>query len=488
MYPGWHLLGSRDWVSDDRPLWNDPPLGEWSGATKWYRGDPPAVLPLPVRTGDEDCIQRGERAGLAIQINKSARCVDMLPLACYLESELLRQKTNIDNCVWAVECLRIIALAYSDLPAAEARVLAFFDNEVDVVSTPSLSQLFPAFVVAVKGDLCMVWITGTTNLFQGAVQALYFGSGPISQGDYTTSQIYEAAALLVMSALSGNPLVPTCTRFILSGHSYGAAVAYVVAAKLRVANADREVEVLTFGMPNPGGETLIRLLDASPQRHYVNLNDPIPFLPPSGFDLTVNYGAIGALLALQWTRYRRPSHVTIITDDGTLDMRASSEIDNSQITTLVLLIAAAADIEPFTDHDTSKYLQRLTNACPCVPKPANRYKVTMTNLLCTIISESELVPEIIFYCEYDPDEEKWFHPYDGQKGAVIGVDDDYPTVPNAFEFNYSSDTLLLITSGTFTLPDDWFLGCEIGNDSLIPFSEFRYGSVESIRFEAAELV
>jgi len=488
MYPGWHLLGSRDWVSDDRPVFSEPPLGEYSGATKWYRGDPPAVLPLPVYTGSMDCIQFGERAGLAIQINKSARCTDMLPRACYLDSEILRQKTNIDNCTWAFECMRIIALAYEDLPAAALHIAAFFEDLVAVYTEPVLSQLFPAYVVAVKDDLCMVWITGTTNLWQGALQAFYFGSGPVSQGEYSTSQIYEAAALLVMHRLAATAGVPDCTRFILSGHSYGAAVAFVVAAKLKIVDPTREVELLTFGMPNPGGVSLIERMHDCPQKHYAGFDDPVPFIPPTGYDLFANYGAFGALLSLQWSRYARPEQIIIITEDGKLDLRSSSGIDNSQITTLALLLAAASDIEPFTGHDTGTYLERLAAACPCVPKPANRYKITYTGV--TIHTPTiHVFPFIELFVERfeDPFFGSYWYFNDFVTTASI-IERIEENGPYNF-YAYFRDPLAGYGEDCYIpLPADWFTGKTFNDVTTTTITLGYLVQITEIKIEPAELV
>ncbi len=486
-YPGVHNLGSRDWVSDNG--YEDAPLGEWAGARGVYNGDPPELIPLPLLVGDKDCVKMGENPDLPGDVDKCEREGILMPRECYDARELAEKKTNVWDCAFAYKMARILSTQYAGLSAAAGALSLFFEEEADVTPFPQETDAYPNCIVSVKDNHCMVLITGTTNFQQLALQMLHFGLGARNQGEYSTSDLYESAAIVMATRinLAGGG---DCTRFTLIGHSYGAAIAIVLAAKIRVADNTKRVELLTFGCPKPGDERLAFLIRTMKQTNWVNEGDPIPYMPPEGVSLIELSFAVPLLLFGQWAAYRRPASVVVLGDDGSMEHTLTARINGGVLASAAVTIAAGGEPEPFQTHFMSTYVTRLRRGCKhlCEPQPASRYKVTMTNLLCTIISESELVPEIIFYCEYDPDEEKWFHPYDGQKGAAIGLDDDYPTVPNAFEFNYSSDTLLLITSATFSLPDDWFLGCEIGYDSLIPTSEFRFGTVESIRIEAADLV
>lgn len=365
-YPGLHQLGSRDWTSDERVP--EPLLGEYWGDRKWYRGDAPARRPLPVLVGSPDCIKNGDEPGLPIVLDRSAFCGQILPPACYSpESEILHL-TNPLDCVFGKNSADIINLAYTDLPAAAAAVEAIL-GPTAVVSTFSQPGPFvPAGVIALIGTTAVVWLTGTTTFEQAAAQALYFGFGLVNLGLYSSSGLYEAAAFVIsdqLTAASG----AGATRVVLCGHSFGGAVCMVLAAKMRLANPARDVEILTLGAPAPGDERLIDLIDTMIQMHYCNERDPIPLLPPSGVEFAFLFPIIGALLALSWNAFARPPRVRMITQDGTFTTVLTDNVPDDLITIAATAIAAAQDVPIFKHHGVDWYAYYLCLGCPCVPRP-----------------------------------------------------------------------------------------------------------------------
>lgn len=368
-YPGQHNLGSREWVTDDRIPGVDPPLGEWGGETEWYRGDAPAALPLAVLIGDPECIKNGERPGLPIIMDASARCAPTMPDACYSRIDLLLGKTNAADCAWGWKCLQIIDAAYTDLDAAALLVQDYLGPDATVTTFANVGDLFPACVIAIIRDTAFLWITGTTSLEQGAVQALYFGFGPTNQGAYECSQIYEDAAVVMAARLTAAGAFVGSTRFVLSGHSYGGAVAYVLAAKLKLANAGRRVEVVTHGMPQPGGASLRDIVNPFRQAHYVYEDDPVPYLPPVGIDFVSLFALMTAGLRLQWQRFFRPNHVITVAKNGTLLLTNTALIDTSIVYAAGLAVAQGLGSPAFTAHRSNWQLYRLCNACKCIAGP-----------------------------------------------------------------------------------------------------------------------
>ena len=68
------------------------------------------------------------------------------------------------------------------------------------------------------------------------------------------------------------------SRLLLTGHSLGAALATILAARL--ADGDRPIELVTFGSPRVGDEALAASLGSLAVRRYVNCTDAVASLPP----------------------------------------------------------------------------------------------------------------------------------------------------------------------------------------------------------------
>lgn len=72
--------------------------------------------------------------------------------------------------------------------------------------------------------------------------------------------------------------LPHMVQPIFVGHSMGAAIALLVAARARL-DWHEPREVVTFGAPRTGGLTLSATLRGLPIRMYRNGNDPVPSVP-----------------------------------------------------------------------------------------------------------------------------------------------------------------------------------------------------------------
>ena len=365
-YPGLHNLGSRDWTSDEREP--QPALGEWSGGREWYRGDAPARRPLPVLVGTSDCIENGEKPGLPIIPDASAFCGEILPAACYAVEDTIKANTNVEDCVFGKKSADLIILAYVDLVAAEAAAQAILGPMAVVSSFPQPNAFTPAGVIATIGTTAVVWLTGTTDFTQLACQAFYFATGSVNQGLFACSAIYADAANAIAAQLvaagAGGAL-----RYVLVGHSFGGAVCMVLGAKSRIADPSRNVEYMTFGSPSAGDQRLYDFTFGATQTHYVNLNDPIPYMPPGGILFAGLVPIMGPLLALEWPGFARPEKIRVVTEDGEFTTILSADIPNGPITATVIAIAAGLDVPQFKNHLLDWYAYYLCLACKCVPRP-----------------------------------------------------------------------------------------------------------------------
>lgn len=365
-YPGFHNLGSRDWTSDERDPW--PKLGEWEGEREWVRGTPPARLPLPVLVGSPQCIEFGENPALPRVPDVSAQCAKPLPEPCYPLDDFVRAVTNVNDCVFAKKSADIINAAYTDLGAAEMLAADLLGATATIRSFAQPGDAIPAGVIGLIGQTAVLWLTGTTNFNQLALQGFYFGFGPVSQGFYSCSLLYEAAALAVADALTAAGAGDK-TRLVLTGHSYGGAVCQVLGAKAKLAKPDREVELLTLGSPKAGDRRLMRLIDPFPQRHYIDINDPIPQLPPVTPAWLAMFSILGTILLAQWNLFGRPREVWILGEAGELQPFQGDSLPDDVYLSLATLISQARQTPRFAAHRTEWYAYYLCLACPCVPRP-----------------------------------------------------------------------------------------------------------------------
>lgn len=365
-YPGMHLLGSKIWTSDERI--DTPQLGEWEGGMSYVDGRPPARLPLAVIVGEPDCIEHGFKGPIRTESGHSAFCDEILPPPCYAPVESVFAKTNVLDCVFAFHSARIIALAYEDLAAAAAAAQALLGAEATVHSFPQPNRLVPASIVATIGNTTVLWLTGTTNYQQAALQAFYSGLGPRNQGVYSTTDLYEETSLAIAATVNGAG-AGTSARFVLVGHSYGGAVAMVLAAKMLLANANRPVELLTLGAPSAGDDRLIAILGATFARHYVNADDPVPYLPPQGVIFALLVPILGALIIAEWSQFDRPRQRVMITKDGHFQNTTNEVYPDELIYTVGILIAQGRTAPRFIAHNAAKYREAICRACACVAKP-----------------------------------------------------------------------------------------------------------------------
>jgi len=321
--------------------------------------------------GEASCIEEGNDE-IETDDTKSYFCSRMLPDACYQSRISIERETNWQNCAWAFFQLKVIELMYSDIEAAAVLVEDFFGTGCVTNRFLEASPSYPSVIVANYKGASYVFLTGTTNYLQAATQGLYQGTGPTNQGEYSCSQVYENAARYTLNRLSTVGGISLAT-FKLCGHSYGGAIAYVMACKLRIADRSRRIEFTTFGMPKPGDQRLIDIGNEIRGYHYVSENDPVPFLPPQGITWDFIRVLLLPLIWLSWSQYVRPSRVMVIREDGSLEPTSSETIDDSILRTVITAVNAGSSMPSFKEHAVEWYKYRIAESCPCVlevvPRP-----------------------------------------------------------------------------------------------------------------------
>lgn len=380
----------------DHDIGNSP-LGEHTSTRKYYRGDPPAKLPAPVRVGSEDCIASGEDPGTVTELDRNPRCQRMQPNACYADVQALLDDTDPKSCAWAYSAALILDAQYNDMAAAKDLARGFFGEDFTLHDYPVENTIYPNTLIALDVETCFVFVTGTTNFQQLALQGLYFGLGPQDKGSFSCSNLYWDAADKILQRMNDAGAF-SCKRFVFAGHSYGGAICCVAAVKKRLANQDLQVEIVTFGCPKPGDERLALQLRTVPGYHYANHGDPIPFTPPQGTLFDTIRSILGPAAWFNWTKFVRPDVIATITEDHKIIFEDAADFDDSAEFLIATAVAANEVVPFFDDHAMHEYTLAIKDACPCtqeiVPVEENpppdpniqpdNYRLTVEDLIVSI--------------------------------------------------------------------------------------------------------
>jgi hypothetical protein len=365
-YPFPHNFGSRNWVTDERdPL---PLLGDVTeGRAAYSNGQPEGPIPGAAYLGTPDCIRYGESWPLPVierdlTTGFDSRCPQR-PLVAVVQP---RPFPDVRRCRDQQALAYVLNTTYTDGVFGQTKATndRFPSLGIHVVLNSYLPT--PGTIIATQAGTGIVWISGTTNLLQWTNQILS-GLVPLTnQGAYSTLFAWELAALDIANRmalagiLGGQPL-------LLCGHSLGGAIAQVLAAKIRYAFPNANIQLLTFGSPKGGDERLQTILRSVTQLHLVNDNDPVPYLPPSSSEIVPFVFLIPPTLYNQYLLWG-----TLFNRVG---LRPNGErIDNPPIESIYLLVFRylasvylGFPLPIMEAHTMVEYLRRII--CPADPAP-----------------------------------------------------------------------------------------------------------------------
>jgi pimeloyl-ACP methyl ester carboxylesterase len=147
---------------------------------------------------------------------------------------------------------------------------------------------------------------------------------------------------------------------MIVGHSYGGAVAILMAAQLGQVRPSWELGVLTLGSPPTGNIGRHTTLPASlSMANIANTSDIVPNLPPFGPTLRwLATMAVGSPVSA-WAQWRRPQPVWVLDPNGGMTQTDELPVEVVALANAAIAAVAGNDIDPGNAHAAAEYLRRL---------------------------------------------------------------------------------------------------------------------------------
>ena len=352
-YPGFHNFVSRIWTAGDDQT--QTALGEVLGSDHPFTPGTLDVAPPPpaLLLGSADCVRLGERYPLPVIARTffqgfDSRCWGNAP-------PILPDVTSRDV---LTNYALVSDLLYTN-PTAAATLLEGLLGPGAVVTTyPNDATLFPGCLIGDNGKYAVVVISGTSNFQQLAMQILYAGGGPVDYGIYGTNPIWEAAWLVIHTRIV-DAGIPADRPILIVGHSYGGAVATLLAVRYNQGNPDRGMALITYGAPRPGDQRVSDLVTPVRQTRLENVGDYAASVPPSAPYLIPFLGILGLEEYGRWLRWQPGPGRVQLAEDGSLTPGPASETPYSQLLGIVQAAMAANPFDPIGPHAVKAYFLRL---------------------------------------------------------------------------------------------------------------------------------
>lgn len=363
-----HLFGSHYWINADEET--PTRLGNVRGKNQWYSGSPP--LPLadipPTIVGNPN-----EFAGAVSPASEPDRAFwGGFDSRCW--TNLAPTPRPIDLGFWVPAYLLGLAqlLKYTHDENWQ-RLTNFFECFLPPGNKKFRTRegTWPTTAVGWNDFFTMVFLGGTGDLVTLALQGLWGSQSPVDQGPFGTSPLWWLASNRTMQDLATTP--PT-NEILLCGYSYGAAVASIVAGRLRVGNAMRKIHLLTFGLPKPGDEKLQEILGTVNRRDVLNERDFIGRLPPSfweGLPLLFLKPQYTINLILNWAKWAGSPFYMIMDETGKSRFGQQLEGIGAEIEDIIFRFILGLPVAQIEEHMLEEYISRLVSLnggyAPCYP-------------------------------------------------------------------------------------------------------------------------
>lgn len=204
---------------------------------------------------------------------------------------------------------------------------------------------------------------GTSTSQQLALQAFQGLANPVDQGPYGTLQLWADAANYVQGRIQQQVDAENRPTFFV-GHSYGGAVALILAARFRWRYQQRPIKVLTFGAPKPGDRRLVDLLGQVEARCIYTDTDLIGSLPPDAATFALVAPIFALLKPGPWFNWFAPPGCQLLLSNGELTGNSVPFLNFDVILNVVGRFLAGQPQAFVENHVISAYRDRTALRCP----------------------------------------------------------------------------------------------------------------------------
>jgi hypothetical protein len=397
-YPDAHLFGSA--------VWRDPEEREASGLlgdqftnVTEDDGSRPVLRPIAQRSelrGRLDCSGNPIGTGTGI-IPMTDDTVSGLPTKCYRDTinqcAAYQTALNIDDRELWCWTARVIAALYEGSSTAEDLVNERIPNVRFVFAQLSAEGGHPQYIMWRADCGRGIILAGRTTAWQGMASFAGGANGPQPCDIGYTNPAFWAEAVTINAEFE-----TLCGRHrgasFYAGHSYGGAIAGIMAARLANATIREEITVLGLGTPRLGNADIYKRLSKTETKWLANEGDPVPAFPPSFPTLTDLMGIVGAFLAGFWGRFAPPPETIVFREDGTYYVTQDWPADTISAETIATIFHERAIFPAFESHENSEYINRI---CPPVSWPDLLQFVTYLDPI-----ENDLSDSPVFVDSPDP--------------------------------------------------------------------------------------
>jgi len=348
-----HNFASLNWK--DAQFDDFASLGQSTRTTRWTAANPLSPTPNFIPSGTPSQITYGD------MLPYSGTLIEGLPNECFQQTtclQFLNRTTPTARSSWVLYAT-VIRMLYDPM----SNILLYVTSQLGspLASEISLdgSGVTPQFAIFVYPCATLVFVAGTTNYQQAALQILYSGNGPTDQGLYSTNRVWQLAANYITDRIRLLSVSPP-KRLYFGGHSYGAAISRLVASQIAHGGLVTEgVKLFTIGSPRAGDIRLYTILKDEDVIDIQNEGDPVPALPPPYNPLVEFLPILGIALLNDWERFAPPAVRTLLKVDGSLS-ETSGFGSNYDVNWSLASSISSGTLPPlYAAHSSAEYEARL---------------------------------------------------------------------------------------------------------------------------------
>jgi len=370
-----HDFGSAVWCDDADEL--EERFGEVVETSKpWYHGRFPLARPPETPVGTQ-----AEFEGQLNEPLVPVPTVFGVPQTCWTQvgAPLVPVEHLFDffNCCLQIAYARCLELTYEHkINRLREFFLTWLGPETQVF-LQEVAGLYPALSIVKHPSVTLVFVSGTSNFQQLALQGFYGTRPPEDFGAFSTERLWWQCGDMVVNLLATwgvNHDAP----IVLVGHSYGGASAATVACRLKLAKPARRVGLMTFGCPKVGDERYLAIQDTYEHLYIANEDDIVTAVPPSLKELRPFVPIFGALIIAWWRDWHSPRMNLLVDADGGKAFVAPRFLDASIVVPVVTNCLAAVNPDPIAAHYVGTYRERLAILCaahPCFPLSPEAWEI-----------------------------------------------------------------------------------------------------------------